>query len=494
MGYAVGVGVYFVGYALAAILPLLFVSGGQAILVVIYSVPILLVGPRVSQRFTDGSPLVPQGFRNQGGFLFAGGLALIWIGHLAFFGAIAAAIYLSVQGTAGVPVGIVAGLAFFPYLLGIVLVEIAFRSWSSRQPEQAWKAKRNRVFVIVGLIILAHLAIVIGRAVTTGRGPDLLSYYEREALARGRGYAREVQRVAERFYVAENRMPCRNDDYIDVDSLLGGVNRGTSKELSIELLDCGRFVVTIHKPIDGVPNGQLLFVASPGDADAGKPLEWQCFSAHHKRIERHTNGGCTYDPSVAVISSRPDGEQSVTATVERPSKPPATATVEQRSKTSAPATVEQPSKTTANRNPNIQFYLDRLAEPALWEDCGSGVTSYRLLRFNADQYVAAVRISHDTEEGAYRTATSSSPKMTRALDGYENDRTWARIEASFDAAGFWNLQSKRHVGRADGPRIYLEACKNGNYYAVERRPDDPELAAIVRGITGVGRLEWLEGG
>jgi len=124
---------------------------------------------------------------------------------------------------------------------------------------------------------------------------DRLSYAEQEALAIGLGYAMEVKRVAEEFYVAEERMPCKTDKYIDVDSLL----RDKSKELSIEIVDCGRFVVTIRTPINGVADGDLLFVASPGDADAGRPLDWKCFSAHHKRIERHTKGKCVYDPSFA---------------------------------------------------------------------------------------------------------------------------------------------------------------------------------------------------
>ena len=476
MSYAVAVVIYIVSYILGTVLPLILLEGDSVIRVVIFSIPVLLVGPRVSQRFTDGTQLLPRKFREQGGFLLGGGQALIWIGHLAFFGAIAAAIYLATHNTAGVPVGILAGLAFFPYLLGIVLVEISYRGWSNRQPEQAWKSKRGRIFVVVGLVVGAHLAFAIGNAVT-GPGPDLLSYHEREALAYGRGYAREVQRAAEAFYEEEGRIPCKSDNYIDIDSLLGGINRDVRKELSIELIDCGQFVVTIHKPIDGVADGQLLYVASPGDASAGKPLGWDCFSAHHERIERHTKGGCTYDSSLARILPAPVDEKP---TVEEAGQPLA-------------AKLERPSAVATDRVPGANDYLERLDEPALWENCGADVTSYRILKFDAGQYAAAVRISHDTSAGSYRSATSTSPTMIKSLDGYVDDRMWQRVEAQFSAAGFWNLQSVRRANGAAGPRIYVEACKDGQYRAVERGPGDPDLAPIVDTFTRVGRLEWLEG-
>jgi hypothetical protein len=253
-----------------------------------------------------------------------------------------------------------------------------------------------------------------------------------------------------------------------VDSLLGGTKADRSKALSIDILGCGRFVATIHRPIDGVADGQLLFVASPGDADAGTPLEWQCLSPQLKRIARHTRGGCTYDPSLGNITPAP-----------RVAQP-----------TVAPA--EQPSGVVADRGPNIQSYLDRLAEPTLWENCGTDVTSYRLLRFDEGQYVAAVRISRDTHEGAYRTVTSSSPNMTKAIDGYVDERMWARLEVRFDAANFWDLQSKRRASGPDGTRIHMEACKNGTYHAVQRGPDDSNLASIVEIFNTVGKLEWLE--
>jgi len=461
MNYAIAIGIYLATYFLAFVLPLFLGSGGSVIRIVIFSIPILLVAPRVAQRFTDGQPLLPKVVRSEGGLLYAGGIGLIWLGHLAFFGLIGAAVYL-----AGVPIGLFIVYALYLYLVGIVLVELAYRQWSNQQFRPQWKSQQNSIYIIVGVIVAAHL----GLNLTSDRPVDLLSYYEREALALGRGYAREVQRVADSFYVVEKRMPCRNDRYIDVGSLLHSTNRDLSKMLSIDLLDCGQFVVTIHKPIDGVADGKLLFVAAPGDADAGTPLNWQCFSAHHERIERHTNGSCTYDPSLTETSLTP---------------------------VDAPATVSTAARSTDSfddSGPRIQDHLDRLAEPTLWEDCGAEVTSYRVLKFYAGQYVAAVRISHDSQEGAYRTVSTSSPNKTISMDGYVDERMWDRIEADFGNADFWNLQSERNVSRRDGLRIYLEACKNGKYHSVQRDPDDAELASIVKIFTTVGKLEWLKGG
>ena len=465
MHYAIAVGIYIATYLLAFVLPLLFGGSRSVIQLVIFSVPVLLVAPRIGQRFTDGQPLLPKKVRSEGGLLYGGGTGLIWLGHLAFFGSIGAAVYLAANGAMGVPIGLVTGYAIFPYLVGIVLVELAYRQWSNRQSEQPWKSQQNSIYIIVGIIITAQL----GFNLTSDRPVDLLSYSEREALAYGRGYAREVQRAAVKFYLAEQRMPCRNDKYMNVDSLLRGVNRDRRKELSIDLLDCGRFVVTIHNPIDGVTDGKLLYVATPGDADAGMPLEWQCSSAHHKRIERHTNGGCTYDPSITNTSIEPvDAPASVSAAA-------------------------QSSDLPDNSGPSIQDYLERIAEPTLWENCGADVTSYRLLKFDAGQRVAAIRITRDANEGAFRTALSPSPDNTSSIDGYVDEKRWDRIEADFDVANFWNLQSGRNVSRPNEPRIYLEACKNGKYHTVQREPDDAELAAIVRIITRVGRLDFLEG-
>ena len=87
-----------------------------------------------------------------------------------------------------------------------------------------------------------------------------------------------------------------------------------------------------------------------------------------------------------------------------------------------------------------------------------------------------------------------SPNQTKSMDGYVGERMWSLIEADFDVADFWNLQSERNVSRSDDLRIYLEACKNGKYHSVQRDPDDAELASIVKIFTTVGKLEWLKGG
>jgi len=464
MNYAIAVGIYVAFYILGFVLPLFFGGTGSVIRIAIFSVPVLLAGPRVAQRFTDGSPLLPKEVRSDGGLLYGGGTGLIWLGHLAFFGSIGAAIYLSATQPQMVPIGRLTGFAMYPYLVGIVLVELAYRQWSNRQFRPSWKSQRNSVYITVGVVIAAQLTFNL----TSDRPVDLLSYSEREALAWGNGYAREVKRNAEEFYIAEKRMPCVADEYMNVDSLLRGTKADRSKALSIDILDCGRFVATIHRSIDGVADGQLLFVASPGDAEAGTPLEWQCFSPQLERIERHTNGRCTYDSSLANTTPAPGVAQP----------------------TVAPA--EQPSGVVADRGPNIQDYLDMLAEPALWETCSTETTSYRLLKIDADQYVAAVRISHDSQEGAYRTVSSSSPGKTIGSTGYVDERTWGRLEAGFDAVGFWHLKSERNTSGIDGIRIYLEACKNGTYRAVQRESDDSGLAAIVRIFTIVGKLEWLE--
>lgn len=78
------------------------------------------------------------------------------------------------------------------------------------------------------------------------------------------------------------------------------------------------------------------------------------------------------------------------------------------------------------------------------------------------------------------------------MDGHVDNRMWARLEVRFDTADFWNLKSERHSSGPDGTRIYMEACKNGTYHAVQRKPDDSSLASIVEIFNIVGKLEWLE--
>jgi hypothetical protein len=465
--YAIAVGIFVAVYFLGFVLPLVFGGTGSVIRLAIFSVPVLLAGPRVAQRFTDGSPLLTEEFRSEGGFMYGGGTALIWLGHLLFFGSIGAAVYLAATSPEMVPIGILTGYAMYPYLFGIVLVELAYRQWSKGKIVPRWKSQQNSIYITVGLVVCAQLFFNL----TSDRPVDLLSYSEREALAWGNGYSREVKRRAEEFYNAEKRLPCVDDNFVDVASLLGGTKADRSNALSIDILDCGRFVATIHRPIDGVADGQLLFVASPGDADAGTPLEWQCFSPQLERIERHTNGSCTYDSALANLTPMPG--------VKRPTV----------------ASAEQPTSVVAERGPSIQDFLDRLAEPALWEDCGEEVSSYRLLKFDANQYVASVRVSRESRFGTYRTATSSSPGKIKSLeDGFVDERTWDLIESQFDAAGFWSLRSKPGASRSEGNRIYVEACRDGMYRAVEREAHDSALAPIVRTITAFGQLEWLEGG
>ncbi|MDH3441776.1 MAG: hypothetical protein OEM63_13540, partial [Gammaproteobacteria bacterium] len=302
------------------------------------------------------------------------------------------------------------------------------------------------------------------------------------ALALGRGYAREVQRVIDRVYAEAERMPCASDNFLDPNSFLHSANRDLRKMLSIELLECGRFVVTVHEPIDGVRDGQLLYVASPGDADAGKPLEWQCISAHHEGIEALTNGGCTYDGALANTLPSP---------AERPTSAARSASLAPASAPAVASVTARPSAPPRQSGPNLQEHLDRLAEPTLWEDCGSETTSYRLLKFDADQYVAAVRISHDSKTGAFRSVSSSSPDKSIGLDGWVDDRTWGRLEADFAAAGFWNLQNEQRSGGPDGSHVYLEACKNGTYHAVKRESGNSSIASISRTFARVGKLEWL---
>lgn len=62
----------------------------------------------------------------------------------------------SATGTIGVPIGILAGYAMYPYLVGIVLMELAYRRWSNRQFRQSWKSQQNSVYIIVGVIVAAR--------------------------------------------------------------------------------------------------------------------------------------------------------------------------------------------------------------------------------------------------------------------------------------------------------------------------------------------------
>ncbi len=298
MSYAVGVAVYLFFYVLVVVYPLLIDpalgpgGGGFPLLrVLLFSVPVFLVGPRVVRRFADKEALIPDGYRT-GSYVFRSvGNFFVFIGHLGFFGSIGFAFYVASIGAMGVPVGYVAGLAQFAYALGIALVEIGYRQWRSDNNLEKQTSHTRSVWITIGGLIALNFIIGLYGMGTSGRPVDLLSYDERRALARSNGYAREVQKKAEAFYAAEKRLPCINDRYIDVKALLGP----PPAEFDIEIMDCGRFTITVES-VDGVRRKPLLWIASETAEDR---LKWRCYSGHHERIERHTNGRCVYDASLA---------------------------------------------------------------------------------------------------------------------------------------------------------------------------------------------------
>ena len=463
MNYAVGVTTYLAMYCLSVLLPTLFMSGRSVLLVAVLSIPLLLVGPRIRQRFADRTPLVPQSFRDGGGFLYGGGSALIALGHLTFFGAIAVAVLLVAVGPVGISAGTVAALAVLPYAVGIVLVEVAFRLWSSGgEPGQNWRQKRRGVFVTVGVVVLVHLGLTLGDMVRPGNYPNLLTFSEREALARGRGYAREVMHQADSFYASQDRVPCANDKYVDVDSLVRGVSRDVSSELSIELRGCGQFVVTVFAPVDGVTNGELFYEAAAGDSLADNRLTWKCSSPHYGRIEQHTRGDCTYDPSAVhapSLSGRVQGQ---------------------------PAAAEA-APTSANAlGAEIEVYLTRLNEPGLADICSASVPAYRVIRVSAEQAVDAVRLWRGQNEFLVGIAISPLPDRSVNRSGTTHEMVGESIGTRLDAAGFWSMPAEGPP--TGGAFVYLEGCTRGRYHAIKRPHDDPETASIVDTLIGIGRL------
>ena len=54
MNYAIAVGIFIAVYILGFVLPLIFGGTGSVIRLAIFSIPVLLAGPRVAQRFTVG--------------------------------------------------------------------------------------------------------------------------------------------------------------------------------------------------------------------------------------------------------------------------------------------------------------------------------------------------------------------------------------------------------------------------------------------------------
>ena len=297
MHYAVGVAVYLFFYVLAVVYPLLIdiafgapSSGFPLLRVLLFSLPVFLVGPRVVRRFAEKQPLIPDEYR-AGSYVFRSvGNFFVFIGHLAFFGSIGFAFYVASIGALGVPVGYVMGLSQFAYALGIALVEIGYRQWRSDEKLEKLTSYVKPVWITIGVLLGLNFVIGLFGMASSGRPVDLLSYDERRALARSNGYAREVQKKAQAFYEAERRLPCINDKYIDVESLIGP----PPAEFDIEIMDCGRFTITVES-VDGVKRKPLLWIASESDTDI---LEWRCYSGHHERIERHTNGRCVYDSSL----------------------------------------------------------------------------------------------------------------------------------------------------------------------------------------------------
>ncbi len=162
MNYVLAVAAYLVLYALLARDALEYGAVVSFLLVAASSVPILLVLPRVLRRIVDRVPLLPAPFRAQRRLTYAAGWVLVLLGNLAFYGDVAVGIYLYQQPNAnGAPVGIFAGLAMYPYLLGIVLVEVSFRSWSRRQADRDGGYWQIPVFAVVGLILAGHVLTTV---------------------------------------------------------------------------------------------------------------------------------------------------------------------------------------------------------------------------------------------------------------------------------------------------------------------------------------------
>lgn len=84
MNYALAIAVYMVLYAMLVAFSLMRGAGESLALVAAFSVPVLLVMPRVLQRFAGGEPLLPQPFREERRLPYAAGWILVFLGHLAF--------------------------------------------------------------------------------------------------------------------------------------------------------------------------------------------------------------------------------------------------------------------------------------------------------------------------------------------------------------------------------------------------------------------------
>lgn len=156
MNYALAVAAYMLLYGVLAVFFLVYSASMPFLMIAVLSLPVLLVAPRVLHRFADGAPLLPQPYRDEGRPTYVVGWLFVFLGNLAFYGSIAVGLLSAAFGPSGVSAGMFGSLAAFPYLLGIVLVEVSFRSWSKRQAGQDWKYWQKPVFYVVGLIVLGH--------------------------------------------------------------------------------------------------------------------------------------------------------------------------------------------------------------------------------------------------------------------------------------------------------------------------------------------------
>jgi hypothetical protein len=301
MNYAVGVAIYLVAYLLAVVLPAVVgaVSFGALAaspspgLIVLLSVPVLFVVPRVIVRMRNKVPLVSAEFRSEGNLLRPIGNGIVALAHLLFFGSLGLAAYFALTQNGTAPFGLVAGRTVYVYLVGIVFVETSYWQWSRHHRQAGIGNSRLTVLTLVGLLVALNIAMSVG---TRDRPVDVLPYAEREGLAWSMGLAREVQRVVERFYTSEGRLPCADDAVVDVESLLGR-RRG---QMQIRFIDCGKFTISVPR-VEGVVDRDLLFVSEPSDSLDAEPLIWHCYSAYHDNIERHTRGKCVFDRTAANV-------------------------------------------------------------------------------------------------------------------------------------------------------------------------------------------------
>ena len=303
MSYATGVIIYIVLFAVAIVLPVALgtisfgalASNQSPGLVVLLSVPVMLVGPRVIDRLRNKIPLLPESFRRRRSLIRVIASGIIAMAHLLFFGSLGLGAFFVLTTNSSVPTGLIAGRSIYAYWLGIVLMEANYWQWSRHRRSSNTKNYRLHVAATVALIVL--ISIALNQSVRNSRYVDTLSYLERQDLAWSLGLAREVQRFVDQFYIREKRLPCTGDVVVDIDALLGR-HRDRFK---IQFIDCGRFTIAVPN-LDGVIDQDLIFSATPSGSEGTESLTWQCTSAYHEQIERHTKGKCVYGPSIIGVS------------------------------------------------------------------------------------------------------------------------------------------------------------------------------------------------